>query len=103
MPFIPITPNFLETSIEISNKLHELDINSYLIFEHCYFEMENLYFNFEYIYLNMKVHISILKIIISILNSGFQLCKVLHEFDFFIPKNCYLNPQIVVCILRINI
>jgi len=54
---------FFETSIEISNKLHELDINSYFIFEICYFEMENLYFNFEYIYLNVKVHISTLKLL----------------------------------------
>jgi hypothetical protein len=63
---IPITPNFFETSIGISNKLHELEINQYVNFQNCYFETEVLYFSFEYFYLNMKVHISILKFIISI-------------------------------------
>jgi hypothetical protein len=76
MPFIPITPNFFETSIGISNKLHELDIKSYFVFENCYFEMENLYFNFEYesSYLNFEINCSILK-------SDFQLCKLLHKFN----------------------
>ncbi len=66
MSFIPITPNFFETSIGISNKLHQLEINSYFNFETCCFEMKFFYFHFKYFYLNMKVHISILKNIISI-------------------------------------
>jgi len=64
MPFIPITPNFFETSIGLSNQLHEHEIDSYFNFENCYFETENLYFDFEYFYFNVKVRISILKIII---------------------------------------
>jgi hypothetical protein len=54
---------FFEIAIGISNKLHQLDINSYFHFEIFYSEVKNLYFNFEYFYLNLKVHISILKII----------------------------------------
>jgi hypothetical protein len=50
MPFIPITPNCFKTSIGISNKLHELEINSHFNFEIFYFETKNLYFNFEYFY-----------------------------------------------------
>jgi hypothetical protein len=46
MLFIPITPNFFETSIGISNKLHELEINPYFNFLNYYFETEILYFNF---------------------------------------------------------
>jgi hypothetical protein len=60
------TTIFIKISIGISNKLHELEINSYFNFEKNYFETENLNFTFEYSYLNIKVHISILKIIISI-------------------------------------
>jgi hypothetical protein len=66
MPFIPIIPNFFETSIQISKELHEPEINSYFNFENSYFATEIFYFYFEYFYLHMKVHISILKIIISI-------------------------------------
>jgi len=55
MPFIPITINFFETSIGISNKY------------------------FKYFYLNVKVHISILKNIVSIYKNNFQLCKLLYE------------------------
>jgi hypothetical protein len=40
MPFIPIIPNFFETSIEISKELHELEINSYFYLENYYFEKE---------------------------------------------------------------
>ncbi len=76
------TSNFLEISIGISNKLHELEINSYFNFENCSFEMEILYFNFGYSHLNIQVHISTLKIISSNLKPDFQLCKLLYEFDF---------------------
>ncbi len=53
------TSNFFETSIGISNMLHELEINSYFNFENCCFEMEILYFNFEFLkfessYLNFE-------------------------------------------------
>jgi hypothetical protein len=51
MPFIPIIPNFLETSIEISKELHEFEINSYFYLENYYFEKEFflfLIFLFEY-------------------------------------------------------
>jgi hypothetical protein len=70
-----ITPNFSETSIRVSNKFHEHEINSYLNFENCYFETENLYFNFEYestylnsenYYFNLKHWFSIMYIIILI-------------------------------------
>ncbi len=57
----PLHPNFFETSIGISNKLHQLEINSYFNFETSCFEMNFFYFHFKYFYLNMKVHISNLK------------------------------------------
>jgi hypothetical protein len=50
MPFIPITANFLKNSIGISNKLHELEINSYFNFENHYCETKKNYFS-----LNMKL------------------------------------------------
>jgi len=79
MPFIPITPNFFETSIGISNNLHALEINSCFNFEICYFEMENLYFDFDFDFLNMKVHISILELL-------FQSKKLIFNY-----VNNYMN------------
>jgi hypothetical protein len=51
-PFIPITRNFYKTSDGISNKLHELEINSY--------------FNFENRYLKWKIYTLIFSIFIWI-------------------------------------
>jgi hypothetical protein len=55
MPFIPITPKFKKNSIGISNKLHELEINSYFNFENCCYETKNIFlFQYESSYLNSE-------------------------------------------------
>jgi hypothetical protein len=59
MPFIPIIPNFFETSIRISKELHEPEINSYFNFENSYFATE-IFINSENYYFNLKNWFSIM-------------------------------------------
>jgi hypothetical protein len=82
MQFILIKLNLFKASIGISNKLHDLEINSYFNLENCYFETENLYFNFEYFYFNMKVHISIWKLLFQSKNLIFNYVKYYMNLTF---------------------
>jgi len=87
MPLIPITLNFFETSIRISNKLHKHEINSYLNFENCYFEMEDL----------------IWKCISQFKNLLFQSKTLIFNYVCYYKNWIIFDLKVVIQILEINI
>jgi hypothetical protein len=82
-----------------SYALHPTFLKLQLEFQTSYMNLISIHISFlEHCYMKWKIYTLILNIFIWIWKLISQFWKLIFEL-----KICYLNPQIVVCILKINI